>query len=604
MKPKVKTKVVNISDIKSAIGMKGAIGTIIGSVAMRLMGFCKINSIYSNFAEYHGQEFTEKALENFKISYDIKTSELSYIPTDGPFIIVSNHPFGGWDGIILYNTIAALRPDFKILTNFILSHIGNLKDSFLPVNPFSDKNLKNSFSGIRAAKEHIINGGCLGLFPAGEVSTFHGKWYTEDKEWSKTLIKFIKNCNVPVIPVYFNGSNSKQFHAFGKIHPILRTIRLPKELLGKMGKTITMRIGRPITVSELSEYSDIKELGSYLRNRTYSLESMVVKRRKRILQHILNEDSEKPIALPRDKKKMIYEINSLNQNSKLYELGNFVCYLASNEDIPSVVYEIGRKREESFRAIGEGTGTAIDLDRYDTYYKHLILWDKQKKAVAGAYRLGIGSEIIEKYGVEGFYSQSLFNYSKKIISTLTETIELGRSFVSVEYQKEALPLMLLIRGLMYSVLKYDNCKYLMGPVSISSWYPAFYRSLIIYYIRSTHSSETFSKFVKAKHPFIYNFDRVDAQALLQKKMDSIDKFDRFILRISDNEFRMPTLVKKYLKMGAKIINFNVDKNFNNCVDGLVLLKLTSIPKEEILQLSKGAPNQDEILKRFGYGTGS
>ena len=605
MKPKSKTKVVNISDIKRAIGMKGPIGTIIGSFAMRAMGFCKINSIYSNFAEYYGQEFTEKALENFNIKYDIRTSELSYIPTEGPFIIVSNHPFGGWDGIILYNTIAALRPDFKILTNFVLSHIPNLKDSFLPVNPFSNmQNLQNSFSGVRAAKELILSGGCLGLFPAGEVSTYHGKGYTEDKEWSRTLVKFIKNCNVPVIPVYFDGSNSKKFHALGKIHPMLRTISLPRELLSKMGKTITMRIGRPITVSELSEFTDTKELGNYLRNRTYALEALVMKRRRRIALNLLKEDEEVPIALPRDRKSVRNEIAHLDKESKLYELGNYTCYLASYEDIPSLMYEIGRKREESFRAVGEGTGSPIDTDKYDKYYKHLILWDKQKKALAGAYRLGIGSEIMDQYGSDGFYTQSLFNYSKKFNSHLSETIELGRSFVSVEYQKEALPLMLLIRGLMYCVLRYDQCKYLMGPVSITSWYPLFFRSMIIYYIRNKHSASHLSKYVKAKHPFTCDFGRVDADALLANKMDSIEKFDRFMFRLSDNEFRMPTLVKKYLKLGSTILNFNVDKNFNYCVDGLILLKLTDIPEEEIQQLSKDSDRQEFILKRFGYGTGS
>lgn len=601
MKPKAKTKVVNISDIKKAIGMKGPLGTVIGSIAMSAMGFCKINTIYSQFAEYKGQPFTEKALEHYNVKYDIKPSELEYIPSDGPFIIVSNHPFGGWDGIILYNTISSLRPDFKILTNFILSHIPNLKDAFLPVNPFTDmKGLKNSFGGIRAARDHVEKGGCLGLFPAGEVSTYHGKGYTEDKEWSKAIIKLILNCNVPVVPVYFDGTNSKSFHAVGKIHPLLRTVSLPRELLRRMGKTVTMRIGRPITTSEIAEYSNIADLGEYLRNRCYAMEAMVVKKRRRIALNLLKDDESAPIALPRSKKEMLNEIKVLEKSGKLFEVGDYNCYLANYDDIPCLIHQIGRKREESFRAVGEGTGTAIDLDKYDKYYKHLILWDRRKKEIVGAYRLGFGDEIMEKYGVDGFYTQTLFNYSKQFQGTLSHTIELGRSFVSVEYQKEALPLMLLLKGLMCSVLTDDNIDYLMGPVSISSWYPMFFRSMMIYYIRHKHYSKEFHKAVKAKHPFNYDFKRVDAKALLSKKMDSLEKFDRFMLRLSDNEYRMPTLVKKYLKMNASILSFNVDKTFNNCVDGLVLLKLTDIPKDEVIQLAKGSEDMESILKRFGY----
>lgn len=601
MKPKTKTKVVNISDIKKAIGMKGPLGTVIGSCAMSLMGFCKINSIYSQFAEYSGQPFTEKALEYFNVKYDIKPSELDYIPTDGPFIIVSNHPFGGWDGIILYNTIASLRPDFKILTNFILSHIPNLKDSFLPVNPFSNmKGLKNSFSGIRAAREHVEKGGCLGLFPAGEVSTYYGNGYTEDKEWSKAIIKLVQYCNVPVVPIYFDGSNTEKFHAVGKIHPMLRTVNLPRELLNRMGKTVTMRIGRPVTTSELADYPDAAELGKYLRNRCYAMESSVVKKKRRLALNLLKDDESEAIALPRSKKDLIKEVKALDKSSKLFDINNFSCYLADYNDIPSLIHQLGRKREESFRSVGEGTGTAIDLDKYDRYYKHLILWDRHKKDIAGAYRLGFGDEIMEKYGVEGFYTQTLFNYTKSFQKTLCHTIELGRSFVAVEYQKEALPLMLLLKGLMCSVMRNDNIDYLMGPVSISSWYPMFFRSMMIYYITHKHSSKEYPKAVKPKHPFVYDFKRVDADSLLSKKMDTLEKFDRFMLRLSGNEYRLPTLVKKYLKMNASILGFNVDKAFNNCVDGLVFLKLKDIPRDEVIQMAKGSNDMENILKRFGY----
>ena len=286
MTVKPDTKLINKSDIKKAVNLKGPAGSLAASCAMSLMGLNRINRLYPEFGEFHGREFTKAAMRTFRISTDILKEELEYIPREGPFIIVSNqgpfiivsnHPFGGWDGIVLYNTVAAIRPDFKIMTNFILSHIPNLKDSFLAVNPFSDnKGLKSSFSGIKAAMEILDKGGCVGIFPAGEVSTYYkGRKYPADKEWTGTIMKLIRNSRVPVVPVYFDGTNSRWFHFVGKIHPMLRTVNLPNELLKRSGKTVTMRIGRPFPASEIQRYDDTRELGRVLRNRVYAMEANI-----------------------------------------------------------------------------------------------------------------------------------------------------------------------------------------------------------------------------------------------------------------------------------------------------------------------------------------
>ena len=595
----VETKVINISDIKSAIGMKGAIGNAVAKAAMSLLSLNEVNDIYSKTCEYYGQEFTAKVLENLNIKTDIIASQLDVIPKEGPFIIVSNHPFGAIDGIVLFNTISSIRPDFKILTNFILSYIKNLSEYFLPVNPFSDmKNLRNSFSGVRAAKEHLLNGGGLGLFPAGEVSTYHGKGYTEDIPWTQSIAKLIQKSDVPVIPVYFDGQNSRTFHALGRIHPLLRTAQLPRELFKKEGQTIALRIGKPISPSEIQEHN-INSLRSYLRNRSYALEAQIEIPSED--EQLRKQEDEAPIALSKGKEALLAEIAKLTESgAKLFDTANFSCFLANYEDIPALIHEIGIKREEAFRAVGEGTGMDADLDHFDPYYKHLVLWDNDKQAFAGAYRLGIGSEIVAKYGKKGFYSHTLFKYSKNFEETLTNSIELGRSFVALEYKKDALPLMLLIRGLMYSILRYDQCKYLFGPVSISSSYPIFYRSLMTYYIMEVHSRSFLKKNVKGRTPFKPNYLRVSPKDLIETKIKSIETFDRFMLRLSDNQYRLPTLVKQYLKLGAKIACFNVDKDFNYCIDGLVFLKIADVPKDEILKLARGAEDPEMILNRFNY----
>lgn len=384
------TKLINKSDIRKALPVKGPLGALIASCAMSLLGLNRINRLYPQFGAYKGREFTKEAMKTFGISTDILPEEVEYIPKEGPFIIVSNHPFGGWDGIVLYNTVAAVRPEFRILTNFILSMIPNLRDSFLAVNPFSDrKQLRSSLPGLKAAMETIERGGCVGIFPAGEVSTYYkGRRYPADKEWTHTVMKLVTSCKVPVLPVYFDGSNSRTFHLLGRIHPMLRTLSLPRELLRRSGGTVTMRIGRLIPAGEIARWSDPRELGRMLRNRVYAMEANVPRNEEGQQISAVQEPLMPPVPLSELRREM-------EALTPLFEASRYQCFLADTAQIPFMMQEIGRRREESFRQVGEGTGAEIDTDSFDTYYKHLILWDNEAGQLAGAYRLGIGREIME-----------------------------------------------------------------------------------------------------------------------------------------------------------------------------------------------------------------
>ncbi len=595
------TKVVNKQDIKKAIKLNGLLGDIVAPLILLLLGFNRINKKYSRFSQYNGREFTTALLKEFNVRFEVDEKELENIPQEGPFIFVSNHPYGAIDGVILLNIFSSARPDVKVISNFILSYIPNLKEFFFPVNPFQDKpDLVRSFSGLRQASETLSSGGCLGLFPAGEVSTHYGSAIIQDKEWQPSIIKLIKNSGVQVVPVYCHGTNSNFFHWLGKIHPMLRTIRLPGELLNKSGKVVSVRIGKPISTNEINEHKDLKSLGLFLRSRTYALEANIKIEKKEIVNRSLP-----PIALPKNRRALQKEINTLAPNKLLFTTGHYSCYLTDAASIPLMMHELGRRREEAFRAVGEGTGRQLDLDEYDDYYKHLILWDKQRTRLVGAYRLGFGKDIMAKKGIKGLYTNTLFSYEKEFHNVLSQSIELGRSFVVLDYQKETLPLVLLIKGLFYSVLNTNDVRYLLGPVSISSWYPKFYRSLMIYYLQKFHSVKELESQVIPRNPFFPEYLRTNVDELMSHRMDSIEKFDRYLLRLSNNEYRMPTLVKKYLKINSKIIRFNVDPDFNYCVDGLVLLDLNEISKQEVMALAKDEPNKEKVYKRFGIqGTGS
>lgn len=592
-------KIVHKADLINVIGKDNIFTRALSSIAMGVLGFNKINKLYSPSAELEGNVFTEHMLNMYGITYDNSDCELSAIPKEGPFVIVSNHPFGAIEGIILYDAIARVRPDFKVMANFILSYIPNLKNVFIPVNPFTNNpEWGSSMGGIKAAMEHLSKGNGLGIFPAGEVSRYYdGGQRPKDLEWAVTIAKLVKKSSVPVIPVYFDGKNSNLFYRLAKLHSLIGTAMLPREMLNKRNKHIIMKIGKPIMPSELDAYDDYKKLAAYLRARSYALEANVQNEEKR-----KNVSKHEQLPPPLKSNMLINELNAIREKSYLFTCAQYECFFAEYNDIPNLMYELGRRREEAFRAIGEGTGKELDTDIYDTYYRHLILWNKEENRLVGGYRLGIGKDIFEQKGVDGFYTSTLFEFKPQFKEVLTKSIELGRSFVTVDYQKDILPLMLLLKGLMLVAYKYRDVDYFIGPVSISNWYPKFYKSMMVHYISKEHTSPYVDS-VSARTPFMADFLRTDPDVLLEHNASSVEKFDRFLMKLSNGDYRLPTLFKKYLKMQSKFLCFNIDPDFNDTLDGLLLLGFKDIPESELLMLMKDSSDEEkEMIKKRFYTT--
>ena len=592
-------KVVTTEDLKKALGLKGFFGTCAAGLGYGFLGLGKINRLFDGAADYQGREFADHLLENMNINIDVAPEQLENIPKEGGFVVVSNHPFGGIEGVMLLSVIAKVRPDFKIMANFILSHIPNLKENFFAVNPF-EKNpeWKSSVGGIKGAIMHIADGKGLGVFPAGEVSRYHGHDYPEDLPWSTSIARIIKNAGVPVIPVFWDGRNSRLFYAVDKIHSMLGTARLTRELINKEGTYFNLQIGKPILPAEIATYEKPADLAAYLRSRSYALEANIPEPAKEKKMPKLAE-----IEGPTDLSAMQAELKAIREKSFLYSASDFECYLADYEDIPNIIHEIARLREETFRAIGEGTGKSLDKDEFDVHFKHLILWDTAKQQIAGCYRLGIGSDIIPKLGIKGFYVSTLVKFDEFFTTHLSHTIELGRSFVALDYQKEVLPLMLLLRGLSDVVVRYPDIRHFIGPVSISSWMPKFYQSMIVKYVTEKHPVEPeLSHMATPTTPFHPDFLKVDADVLMGNNMDSVDKFDKFMFRLSNGNYRLPTLFKKYLKLNAKFLCFNVDPDFNDTLDALLFLTFTDFPEDEVMPLFRDSSDEEKeiVRKRFGY----
>ena len=583
-------------DLQRMLGVKGWLGKCLSGLIIKVLELDKVNRTQAKYASSMGPDFARDILQDQGITYDVPEGELDRIPADGGFITISNHHFGSLDGLILCDTVGRRREDYKILTTFMLSLIPNLSPNFLPVNNLGGKNDARSINSIRMALQHIKDGGALGLFPAGEVATYQkegkrtavsAQKVIEDKPWAPNMIRLIQKSGLPVVPIYFDGTNSRNFHFLGKIHPRLRTVRLVHELFNKRGTHIKVRIGRPVTPEEMAKFASAEELGAYLRNLTYALEVNCIEEKKRAdLQQM------EPIMDPVDPAVVKAELESIPERI-LFECGDYRCYFTRPDDIPGVMTEIARLREVTFRTVGEGSGKAKDTDIYDTYYKHLILWNIPNGEIAGAYRVGVGKEVLQR--PEGFYTASLFAFREGLKPYLPKSLELGRSFITPRYRKEVLPLKLLLSGILTAGANCEGAEYTLGPVSVSSDFPTFYKSLILRYFLKNHSMENAENVVAPKTPFTPDFLRVNPDALLSG-CKSVEDLDRLLQYLSSGTLRLPVLFRKYACLGAKYVAFNIDKDFNT-LDAFIILWLGDMPENSFNSFAKFLkPEQLEELK--------
>lgn len=554
---------------------------------MQLFKLKKVNEIYDKALPNSGIDFLNAVLDEMKIKCNVTDVERQNIPKTGAFITVSNHPFGLLDGIFLIKIMAEIRSDYKVVANFLLKKIDPVADYFISVNPFENtKTDTANFAGMKAALKHIEAGHPLGLFPAGEVSTYQPETKTiSDKVWTLPAIKLVQKAGIPVLPVYFQGNNSTLFHLLGIIHPVLRTATIPAEFIRKQNQTIQLRIGKPIPPGELTGFETPEKLGRFLRAKVYALGS-ALEVKKFFKPSLRALQKPQKIIDPIPVETIEQEIDRLHEDYKVHSKGNFEVYIARAKQIPNILNEIGRLREITFREVGEGSNRKVDLDEFDLYYDHLFVWDKQAKKIIGAYRLGKGDQIIEKYDKNGFYIHSLFHLNDELKPILRQSVELGRSFVVKEYQQRPLPLFLLWQGILHFLMHRKQYKYLIGPVSISNKYSSLSKQILITFIKKYYFDHDLAKLVKPRNDFSVKIKNTDPEILLEKSESDINKIDKFISEIEPEHFRVPVLLKKYMMQNAKIIGFNIDPKFNDSLDGLMILNLEDAPKTTIDNLSK------------------
>lgn len=577
---------VTSKEIAQVIGLEklGFLGTFIGWILLRILRISAINKIYDNNKHKKDLNFLNGVLDDCNIKFEIPEEDLKRIPKEGPFITVSNHPLGGIDGVLLLKLLIEKRSDYKIIANFLLHRIAPLKPYVMPVNPFETrKDVKSSVAGIKSALSHLKEGRPLGIFPAGEVSTYKDGKLKVDKPWEEGAVRLIKKAEVPVIPIYFHAKNSRLFYFLSKISDTLRTAKLPSEVISQGGRVVKVRIGKPISVADQNEYKEIPAFYEFIRKKTYMLANPFEKAHKLIsTQNIKIKKPAKKITSQRNVDFFIKEVNSLREKEcRLLESKNYEVFFASAKEIPNLLHEIGRLREITFREVGEGTNKAIDLDKYDKYYHHLILWDRDANCLAGAYRMGLGSEIYKKYGINGFYVQTLFRIEPELHQMMENTIEMGRAFIISEYQQKPMPLFLLWKGIVHVTLRYPEHKYLMGGVSISNQFSDFSKSLMIEFMKSHYYDPYIAQYICPKKEYKVKLKDGDKDFVFDSTKADMQKFDKIIDEIEPGALRIPVLIKKYVKQNARLVAFNVDPKFNNAIDGLMYIKVADIPESTV-----------------------
>jgi putative hemolysin len=598
-------------DLRKILKGSGAIKTLLRSfskIIARALSFDTVNDIY---AQVHAQlessendpAFFMKTLKVMGVQFQIDAASFERIPKEGPLIVIANHPYGGIDGVVLGAMLQGARSDAKLMGNYLLSNMEGIRGSIIEVDPFERTESKRSnLAGMRNAIKWLKNGGCLGAFPAGEVSSFHPQTRSVvDSPWTTHIVNLAQLSNAQILPVYFEGRNSLLFHAMGLIHPRLRTIMLAREFGRMRHAEIKIRIGNVIAPDRIKRFDTKVAATEYLRLKTYTLRASKSGESARNklsfpFRSASNVKTMKPLALPQAKSRIREEIENLPAAHLLVEHGDLSVYFADADKIPTTLLEIGRLREETFRAVDEGTGQERDLDDFDQYYLHLFMWDRSSDEIVGAYRIGLVDEIVKTYGKQGLYTHTLFRYKTGFLEKLGPAMELGRSFVCLKYQRKQASLALIWRGIGEFAARRPKYATLFGPVSITDAYHKISKDLMVHFLREHNFDTEMSQLVRGrKPPKAPKMLRGISLKNIGESINSVDSVSAIISGFEADAKGVPILLRHYLKLNGVLLSFNVDPAFSDVIDGLIMVDMRKT-EPKILQRYFGKEAYARIME--------
>jgi putative hemolysin len=563
----------------------------------RLFGLKALTEVYSKSRGLEPQAFCSDVLKTVEVDFTAGASFAEHIPRAGRCLVVANHPHGLLDGVGMIKELLKHRTDVRVMANHLLYCFEELKPVFIGVNPFGgDKAKRFNAKAVIQSVKWLENGGLLVMFPGGEVSSVNlASRNVIDPKWDAGIGWLVRKTNSPVVPLFISGRNSFLFQTAGIIYERLRTPLLVKEFLNHRGASITVDCGPLIPVKTLKLLEDDNHIAKHLRTCTYLLRErtkykkpfrLIRQKESIILAEAIHESY--PAQLLSDEVSMLPTEQCLVSNT-----GRLQVWYADAFQIPMLLKEIGRLREIAFRNVGEGTGKTEDLDKFDTYYQHLFLWDTEAQVVIGGYRLGGAKKIIAERGQEGLYICTLFKLAPKLKDDLSHALEVGRSFVREEQQKSYSSLMMLWKGIGRYVALHPNYRYLLGPVSISNDYHPLSQQLIVRFLQVSSMEDKRSSLVKPRQPFKVekkHSRRIDIN------LSDLGVIENMLSTLEDQDAGIPVILRQYLKLNGQILGFNVDPDFGNSVDCLLWVDLTKTDKALLCKYMGKTGVEDFLLK--------
>ena len=531
------------------------------SVLGRLADEDGFNRVLGCVGTAGGFDFVERVLEVLGTSYHVNPREREHIPVDGPLLVVANHPLGMQDALALLQLIGSVRRDVRFLGNDWLAVIPQLHELMLPVDVFG----KGAASRLRGIYRALDNGEALIMFPAGEVSRVRAGG-VRDGQWSDGFARLSLRSKAPVLPVHVAARNSAMFYGLSMLAKPLSTAMLPREAVAPGRRRIGFSIGALVSAEELEQRSgaSTKQATKLMRRHVY-----------RVGRHRgLIFGGQAPLALPEPVEQVAAELTS---SEKLADLADGKqAWLFKGAADSTVMREIGRLRELTFRKVGEGTGARRDLDAYDPHYEHLVLWDPKALRIVGSYRFGHGGRLIAESGMAGLYSASLFDYSPALESRLTQGMELGRSFVAPAYWRSR-ALDQLWQGIGLYLQRHPELRYVFGPVSMSVSLPREARE----WIAAAHQHYFgVPGLAAARQPFVVSPEVVEGVRLALGDLDDAAGMGKLKHHLDALGVSLPVLYRQYVDLvepaGVQFLDFGEDPGFSGCVDGLVMLDLANL----------------------------
>ncbi|HET8553210.1 MAG TPA: GNAT family N-acyltransferase [Rhodanobacteraceae bacterium] len=539
----------------------------------RLADEAGFNQVLVDLDGLAGFDFVERALQNLHVATRFTSRELEHIPTEGAALIVANHPLGMIDALALLQLVGRVRRDVRVLGNDVLGMVPQLSELLLPVDVFGG----GASSRMRAVFRALDQGQALVVFPAGEVSRMRPNG-VRDGRWFDGFARIAMRTGAPVLPVHIGARNSAMFYGMSMLAKPLATAMLPREAIARRGKFIRMRIGALVDTDEIRQRSagDSRQAARLMRRHVYRL----ARNRGMIF------GGQAPLAHPEPVDAVEAELQQRGQLLAEVAKGQQAWLLPGAAD-SAVMRELGRLRELTFRKVGEGTGLRCDLDTYDTWYEHLILWDSGARRIAGAYRLGHGGHILEQRGLHGLYSASLFDYTPELSAQLATGLELGRSFIAPAYWRSR-ALDHLWRGIGLYLQQHRRIRYLFGPVSLSVSLPREAREWIVAAHQHYFGAPGLAS---ARRPFQVSSMVLDSVRAELSGLDPVAGLGHLRHRLDALGVTLPVLYRQYVDLvepdGVQFLDFGEDPEFSGCVDGMVVLDLAHLkPAKRVRYLGK------------------